>query len=209
MIPNDFSEIQRMLWVRGKNPVRCTQVAMSWDSLNLSDCFILDLGNDIYVWCGPNSNPWERMKANDMGRSIRDDERAGKAEVHLIDAGEVRCPEKLCPYLGDDIPDELPEEAPEAPPKTSGQKPSGEGRLFKISDEDGEIGYSLVSDEPPYSMSMLEDDAVFILGSPAGPAGYIWKGKDSSPDERKKELGFYILLFWYLYSSNMNTVVAQ
>jgi len=190
VIPNDFSEIQRMLWVRGKNPVRCTQVAMSWDSLNLSDCFILDLGNDIYVWCGPNSNPWERMKANDMGRSIRDDERAGKAEVHLIDAGEVRCPEKLCPFLGDDIPDELPEEAPEAPPKTSGQKPSGEGRLFKISDEDGEIGYELVSDEPPYSMSMLEDDAVFILGSPAGPAGYIWKGKDSSSDERKKAMEY-------------------
>ena len=42
--PNDFSEIQRLLWVRGKNPVRCTQVPMSWDSLNLSDCFILDIG---------------------------------------------------------------------------------------------------------------------------------------------------------------------
>ena len=42
--PNDYSEIQRLLWVRGKNPVRCTQVPMSWDSLNLSDCFILDIG---------------------------------------------------------------------------------------------------------------------------------------------------------------------
>ena len=58
------------------------------------------------------------MKANEMGRAIRDDERAGKAEVHLIDAGEVRHPEKLCEFLGEDIPDELPEEAPEsAPPK--------------------------------------------------------------------------------------------
>ena len=82
VIPNDFSEIQRLLWVRGKNPVRCTQVEMTWDSLNKSDCFILDLGNEIYVWCGPNSNPWERMSANEMGRSIRDDERAGKVRFY-------------------------------------------------------------------------------------------------------------------------------
>ena len=60
---------------------RCTQVAQSWESLNKSDCFILDLGNEIYVWCGPNSNPWERMSANEMGRSIRDDERAGKVKL--------------------------------------------------------------------------------------------------------------------------------
>lgn len=82
VIPNDYSEIQRLLWVRGKNPVRCTQVEMTWDSLNKSDCFILDLGNEIYVWCGPNSNPWERMSANEMGRSIRDDERAGKVKFN-------------------------------------------------------------------------------------------------------------------------------
>lgn len=43
-----ISEVNRLLWVRGKNPVRCTQVACSWDSLNKSDCFILDVGNDIY-----------------------------------------------------------------------------------------------------------------------------------------------------------------
>ena len=135
------------------------------------------------------------MKANEMGRAIRDDERAGKAEVHLIDAGEVRCPEKLCEFLGDEIPDELPEEAPEtAPPKGKGSQPSGEGKLFKISEEDGEVGYELVSDEPPYSQSMLEADAVYILGSPAGPAGYIWKGKDSS-QAKKSTLSFVYLSF--------------
>ena len=131
------------------------------------------------------------MKANEMGRAIRDDERAGKAEEHLIDAGEVRCPEKLCEFLGDDIPDELPEEAPEtAPPKGKGSQPSGEGKLYKISEEDGEVGYELVSDQPPYSQSMLEADAVYILGSPAGPAGYIWKGKDSSQEKIRLWVSF-------------------
>ena len=26
VIPNDYAEIRRLLWVRGKNPVRCTQL---------------------------------------------------------------------------------------------------------------------------------------------------------------------------------------
>jgi len=95
----------------------CTVVFKKFCNFPEFSCNIpkIDIGNDIYVWCGPNSNPWERMKANEMGRGIRDDERAGKAEVYLIDAGEVQCPEKLEPYLGDlpdDIADEAPEEAP-------------------------------------------------------------------------------------------------
>jgi len=189
VIPNDYSEIQRLLWVRGKNPVRCTQVEMTWDSLNKSDCFILDLGNEIYVWCGPNSNPWERMSANEMGRSIRDDERAGKAEVFLIDAGEVQCPEKLVPYLGD-LPDDIADEAPENAPSKGKGAHSGAGKLFKISDEDGDVSYSLVSDTPPYSQDMLEPDSCFILGTPQGPAAYVWKGKDSSAEERKQAVAY-------------------
>lgn len=188
VIPNDFSEITRLLWLRGKNPVRCTQVAMSWDSLNKSDCFILDIGNDIYVWCGENSNPWERMAANEMGRSIRDDERAGKAEVYLIDAGEVQCPEKLCEYLGD-LPDDIADEADEAPSKGK-QGHSGAGKLFKISDEDGEVSYELVSETPPYSQQMLESENCFILGTPDGPAAYIWKGRESSKEERQKAVTY-------------------
>ena len=63
--------------------------------------------------------------------------------------------------------------------------------MFKIEEqEDGEVGYELVSDEPPYSQSMLESDAVYILGSPAGPAGYIWKGKESSAEERAKAMEY-------------------
>ena len=88
------------------------------------------------------------------------------------------------------MPDEIPDEAPEPPPKKKGKQASGDGKLFKISDDDGSVGYELVSDSPPYKMEMLEDDACFILGTPAGPAGYIWKGKNSSPDERKKAIEY-------------------
>lgn len=37
--------VQRLLQVKGRRAVRATEVAVSWDSFNQGDCFILDLGN--------------------------------------------------------------------------------------------------------------------------------------------------------------------
>ncbi|TNN48705.1 Gelsolin [Liparis tanakae] len=36
--------VQRLLQVKGRRSVRATEVAVSWDSFNQGDCFILDLG---------------------------------------------------------------------------------------------------------------------------------------------------------------------
>ena len=115
--------------------------------------------------------------------------------MFLIDAGDVECPEKLVPYLGD-MPDEIAEEAPEEAPSKGKQQQSGAGKLYKVSDEDGEVEYSLVSDEPPYSQSMLETDTVYVLGTPSGPAIYVWKGRESSKEERQVSTNcFYSIVF--------------
>ena len=45
---NDYSEIQRLLWVRGRQQVRADEVPFEWSSLNKSDCFIIDMGNVSY-----------------------------------------------------------------------------------------------------------------------------------------------------------------
>lgn len=37
--------VQRLLQVKGRRSVRATEVAVSWDSFNRGDCFILDLGD--------------------------------------------------------------------------------------------------------------------------------------------------------------------
>lgn len=37
--------VQRVLQVKGRRSVRATEVAVSWDSFNQGDCFILDLGD--------------------------------------------------------------------------------------------------------------------------------------------------------------------
>lgn len=37
--------VQRLLQVKGRRAVRATEVAVSWESFNRGDCFILDLGD--------------------------------------------------------------------------------------------------------------------------------------------------------------------
>lgn len=37
--------VQRLFQVKGRRTVRATEVAVSWESFNKGDCFILDLGN--------------------------------------------------------------------------------------------------------------------------------------------------------------------
>uniref|UniRef100_A0A8C4ES46 Gelsolin n=1 Tax=Dicentrarchus labrax TaxID=13489 RepID=A0A8C4ES46_DICLA len=82
--------VQRVLQVKGRRAVRATEVAVSWDSFNQGDCFILDLGDEIYQWCGSQSNRFEKLKATQVAKGIRDNERSGRARVYVCDEGMER-----------------------------------------------------------------------------------------------------------------------
>jgi hypothetical protein len=49
--------------------------------------FILDKGLDIYVWMPPQAGRLERVKGVNQAKSIRDQERAGRPKVHVLDQG--------------------------------------------------------------------------------------------------------------------------
>ncbi|XP_065746979.1 macrophage-capping protein isoform X3 [Phocoena phocoena] len=80
--------IRKLYQVKGKKNIRATERALSWDSFNTGDCFILDLGQNIFTWCGAKSNILERNKARDLALAIRDSERQGKAQVEIVTDGE-------------------------------------------------------------------------------------------------------------------------
>lgn len=42
---------------------------------------------DIYHWSGSESNRYERLKTTQMANDIRDNERKGRAKVHMIEEG--------------------------------------------------------------------------------------------------------------------------
>uniref|UniRef100_A0A8C3TVM9 Villin 1 n=1 Tax=Catharus ustulatus TaxID=91951 RepID=A0A8C3TVM9_CATUS len=77
--------VQRLLHVKGKKNVVAGEVEMSWKSFNRGDVFLLDLGQLIIQWNGPESNRNERLRAMTLAKDIRDRERGGRAKVGVVD----------------------------------------------------------------------------------------------------------------------------
>uniref|UniRef100_A0A672ZDB8 Scinderin n=1 Tax=Sphaeramia orbicularis TaxID=375764 RepID=A0A672ZDB8_9TELE len=92
VVTNDVSA-QRLFHIKGRRVVRATQVPLSWSSFNRGDCFIVDLGDKIYQWCGSMCNKFERLKAAQVARGIRDNERNARAELVVVEEGSE--PSKL------------------------------------------------------------------------------------------------------------------
>lgn len=75
---------KRLFQVKGKKNIRVQQVNLSISSMNRGDCFILDAGNDIYVYIGKKSKRVERIKAISAATQIRDQDHNGRAGVHIV-----------------------------------------------------------------------------------------------------------------------------
>uniref|UniRef100_A0A671RM95 Adseverin-like n=1 Tax=Sinocyclocheilus anshuiensis TaxID=1608454 RepID=A0A671RM95_9TELE len=86
VLTNDV-DVKRLLHIKGRRAIRATEVEMSWSSFNKGDCFIVDLGKDIYQWCGSDCNRFERLKASQLAIDIRDNERNGRAKLIMVADG--------------------------------------------------------------------------------------------------------------------------
>uniref|UniRef100_A0AAY4C6W7 Gelsolin n=1 Tax=Denticeps clupeoides TaxID=299321 RepID=A0AAY4C6W7_9TELE len=171
--------MQRLLQVKGRRVVRATEVPVSWDSFNTGDCFILDLGNEIYQWCGSQSNRFEKLKATQLAKGIRDNERSGRARVYVCDEGVER--EKILEVLG--AKPNLPEGASDDGKADASNRMLA--KLYKVSDASGEMAIAMVAAENPFSQSALVSSDCFILDHGSDGKIFVWKGKDANMDERK------------------------
>lgn len=75
---------KRLFQVKGKRNIRVKQVDATIASMNKGDCFILDVGRDIYVYVGQKSKRVERLKAISAANTIRDQDHGGRSRVHII-----------------------------------------------------------------------------------------------------------------------------
>lgn len=53
-------------------------------SMNKGDCFILDVGRNIYVYVGTAARRVEKLKANAAANQIRDQDHGGKSKVTIV-----------------------------------------------------------------------------------------------------------------------------
>uniref|UniRef100_A0A8C5EA98 Gelsolin n=1 Tax=Gouania willdenowi TaxID=441366 RepID=A0A8C5EA98_GOUWI len=169
----------RMLQVKGRRVVRATEVAVTWDSFNQGDCFILDLGNEIYQWCGSQSNRFEKLKATQVAKGIRDNERSGRARVYVCDEGMER--EKMLEVLGAK-PDLPPGASDDIKADASNRK---RAKLYKVRGwmDDGWM-------MALWTLGTVSSWTTAPTGrSSSGKVRFTpWCGKDANMDERKESM---------------------
>lgn len=170
--------VKRLLHVSGRRVVRATEVPMSWASFNQGDCFILNLGQEIYQWCGSKCNQFERLKATSISKDIRDNECCGRAKLFVCEEGSEN--DKILAILGPkpDLPDAQSEDT-----KTDASNRKS-AKLYKVSNASGSMSVSLVSEDNPFSQSDLQSADCFILDHGTNGKIFVWKGKEANKEER-------------------------
>ncbi|XP_066487512.1 scinderin [Tiliqua scincoides] len=179
VITNDLSA-RRLLHIKGRRVVRATEVPLSWDSFNKGDCFIVDLGTEIYQWCGSTCNKYERLKAMQVAVGIRDNERNGRAQLVVVEEGSE--PKELLKVLG-----RKPElsEGDDNDDEAADVTNRRIAKLYMVSDASGSMKVSVVAEENPFLRAMLLSEECFILDNGVARKIFVWKGKNANPNERK------------------------
>ncbi|XP_067117843.1 capping protein (actin filament), gelsolin-like b [Osmerus mordax] len=173
--------VHRLYQIKGKRNIRAKEVALSWESFNKGDCFILDLGQTIISWSGSQANIFEKQKVREIASLIRDTERHGKARITDINEGE-ETPEML-KVLGPML--ELAESTPEEDSKADA---SNSASLFKVSDATGSMTMTKVSEKSPFAKDLLARDDCFILDNGANGKIFVWKGTGANAEEKREAL---------------------
>ncbi|KAF7669778.1 hypothetical protein LDENG_00124040 [Lucifuga dentata] len=178
VVTNDL-DVKRLLHVKGRRMIRATEVDLSWSSFNKGDCFIVDLGKDLYQWCGSECNRFERLKASQVAICIRDNERNGRAKIHIVE--DEAEPSALLEALGP---------KPEIPPGTSDDDKvdvsnKTKGALYMISDATGTMKVSVVAQSNPFKQAMLSPEECYILDNGVDKNVFVWKGPKANTSERK------------------------
>ncbi|XP_077974564.1 villin-1-like [Styela clava] len=199
-------DVRRLLHVKGKKNVVATEVDLSWDSMNVGDVFILDLGKYILQWNGPESNRMERIKAMQLAKDINSRERGGRGQVFIIEGSEEKSTPKLFEGM-EQLLGKKKQLKPATPDDVVSRAKLGNIKLFNVSDQSGQLMVQEVATKP-LSQSLLQHEDCYILDH-GGSKVYVWKGKKATREEKSgsmtRAMG-YIKAKGYHASTQIETV---
>ncbi|XP_040164553.1 gelsolin-like isoform X1 [Anopheles arabiensis] len=192
-VKSGFNEVEtnaagekRLFQVKGAKNVRVRQVPLSIGSMNKGDCFILDAGYDIYVYVGASAKRVEKIKAISAAGQIRDQDHAGRANVHILDEFASSAEQQeFFDVLGEGSPDAVAEESEsdEAYERSDCKAIA----LYHVSDASGSLEITPIG-ERPLKQSMLDSNQdCYILDTGAGSI-YVWIGKGATGQERSQAM---------------------
>ncbi|NXJ73963.1 VILI protein, partial [Trogon melanurus] len=177
--------IQRLLHVKGKKNVIAVEVEVSWKSFNRGDVFLLDLGQLIVQWNGPESNRNERLKAMTLAKDIRDRERGGRAKVGVVDGEDEDASPGLMQVLTH-VLGEKREIKAATPDDKVDQKLNSALKLYHVSNASGNLIIQEVGIRPLTQDMLLHEDC-YILDQ-AGLKIFVWKGKNANKEEKQQAM---------------------
>nr|XP_043900673.1 scinderin like a isoform X2 [Solea senegalensis] len=180
-VVTNVSTVKRLLHVQGRRNIRAAEKDLSWSSFNSGDCFLIDLGTDIYLWSGSKSNRFEALKATEVAKEIQSNERCGRCDIHRIEEGAE--PEAVIKLLGPKP--ELPESSCDVAVDAKNREIAA---LYLISDAAGSMKTALVGEKNPFKQEMLSNSDCYILDNFGNHKIFVWKGKNANMDERKAAL---------------------
>lgn len=186
---------KRLYQIRRTGKVtRAWQIPMKTASMNQGDAFLLDAGNVIYTWFGPEgTSPFEKERCAEMAHNLAET-RHGHCTVQT-DVGDDGEFWNLIEGSKDDIPpayvklDEL-QELDRSQHKT---------KLYVLSDQGGAIS---ISEVEPTKANLVSGDVCLI---DAGHTAYIWVGKGSTKREQEQSM---IVVDKYLQISHRSNTTS-
>lgn len=178
----DVLTLLRVFKVPGskRDSVVVHEVAPTWESLDEDDVFVLDKGDKIWVWQGKNCSPMEKAKAAQI---VHDMTIAKHVEVEVLSQTESRSRLVVDMLSGDKDAAPAAEEYHRSRPFTRPTEGRRQKKLFKLSDESGQLSFGQVKEGPSISQSDLDGNDVFILDD-AGKTIWVWQGAGASKAEK-------------------------
>ncbi|CAD7699891.1 unnamed protein product [Ostreobium quekettii] len=168
----------KMFQINGGTTVHVAEVPLCLNSLNNSDCFLLDDGQRLYQWSGQHATRAAKSKAFDMTLSIKDDRRQ-KIQVIVLDPGDMESEDakEFFGKLGCEdmaavrIPDTIMDEQISARFSPPVLYEAGDGMFVEVARD-------------RLRHDMLRHDAVFIVQS--GESVFLWVGRNVTKLKRSQ-----------------------
>ncbi|KAF5272844.1 hypothetical protein FQR65_LT00440 [Abscondita terminalis] len=192
-VSSGFSHVDRnafekkLFQVKGKRNIRVKQVPLGISSMNKGDCFILDAGNNIYVYVGAKSKRTERLKAIHAANLIRDQDHGGRSKINVLD--EFSLPTEVDEFfqvLGNGSPSEVPDESAGGDDEQFESSQERTVTLHRVSDSSGRMQVEQVG-QKPLRQAQLDANDCFILET--GDANlFVWIGKKCNKKEKDEAM---------------------
>jgi len=169
----------RLLQIKGRRAIRVSQVDLKPESLNSGDVFILDAGRSIFQWNGKGSSQVERVKALEVTKQIRDQERGGNAEIKVLDEGAKDDEADFWKKFGCPKPAKIKsaDEGGDDEKHSRGAQAS----LYRVSNASGKLEVTQI-EANPLKREHLDTNDAFILDT--GNGLFVWVGKQATNEEK-------------------------